>query len=57
MVDDVAHLDLVDAARAGGEPVRVALDVDAGLRVGPAHVGPRRSPLHEVADVLALAPR
>jgi D-serine deaminase-like pyridoxal phosphate-dependent protein len=58
MVDDVAHLDLVDAQRdAGtrGTEVRVAIDVDAGLQLGGQHVGPQRSPLHEVADVLALA--
>lgn len=59
MVDDVAHLDLVDSVRAAAAdalaPVRVAIDVDAGLRIGPAHVGPKRSPLHETADVLALA--
>jgi D-serine deaminase-like pyridoxal phosphate-dependent protein len=55
MVDDLRHLDLVDAIRASSAPVRVAIDVDAGLRVGPAHLGPRRSPLHEVADVVELA--
>ena len=44
MVDDVRHLDLVDAARASSGEVRVALDVDAGLWLGPAHVGPLRSP-------------
>ncbi len=56
MVDDPAHLDLVDDVRpAGGPPVRVAIDIDAGLRLGPAHVGPRRSPVHNVPQVLALA--
>ncbi|MBX9245430.1 alanine racemase, partial [Actinotalea ferrariae] len=56
MVDDVAHLDLVDRhARSGataGVPLLVCLDVDASLRVGPglpsarrAHLGVRRSPL------------
>ena len=35
--------------------MRVALDVDAGLRLGPAHVGPQRSPLHDAADVVELA--
>jgi D-serine deaminase-like pyridoxal phosphate-dependent protein len=56
MIDDPAHLDLVDAVRAAGaEPVRVAIDVDAGLRVGGQHVGPKRSPLHEPAAVAALA--
>src|SRR4029077_6735906 len=35
--------------------VRVALDVDAGLRMGGQHVGPKRSPLHDVEDVLRVA--
>jgi D-serine deaminase-like pyridoxal phosphate-dependent protein len=56
MVDSTDHLDLVDAVRpAGGPPVRVAIDVDAGLRIGRAHVGPRRSPLLEPGQVRALA--
>jgi D-serine deaminase-like pyridoxal phosphate-dependent protein len=56
MVDDVAHLDLADAARsAGGPTVRVAIDIDAGLRLGGAHVGPKRSPLYDVHQVLSLA--
>jgi D-serine deaminase-like pyridoxal phosphate-dependent protein len=57
MVDDPRHLDLVDAARPAGStvPVRVAIDVDAGLRLGAAHVGPKRSPLHDTAQVVALA--
>jgi D-serine deaminase-like pyridoxal phosphate-dependent protein len=55
MVDAVEHLDLVDAVRPpAGPTVRVAVDVDAGLRVGRAHVGPRRSPLLDVAQVVAL---
>jgi D-serine deaminase-like pyridoxal phosphate-dependent protein len=57
MVDDVAHLDLVDACRPVGEPaaVRVALDIDAGLRLGRSHVGPKRSPLHDAGEVIAFA--
>ena len=55
MVDDVRHLDLVDSVRASSGRVRVAIDVDAGLRLGPAHVGPKRSPLHDAAAVVALA--
>ena len=54
MVDCVEHLDLVDAADPAG-PVRVAIDVDAGLRLGRAHVGPKRSPLADTAAVVALA--
>jgi D-serine deaminase-like pyridoxal phosphate-dependent protein len=57
-VDDVAHLDLVDSTRPSPDPavdVRVAIDVDAGLRVGGQHVGPKRSPLYDAGDVLRLA--
>ncbi|WP_110181461.1 amino acid deaminase/aldolase [Nocardioides solisilvae] len=56
MVDDVAHLDVVDALRASkAVQVRVVLDVDAGLRLAGQHVGPKRSPLHDGAGVAALA--
>ena len=56
MIDDVAHLDAVDAVRAStAVPVRVAIDVDAGLLVGGRHVGPKRSPLYDARDVVALA--
>ncbi|WP_435741292.1 alanine racemase [Nocardioides sp. SYSU DS0663] len=61
MVDDVAHLDVVDAVRSSrAVPVRVALDVDAALRIAPrdrqiSTIGPRRSPLHRVDDVVRLA--
>lgn len=56
MVDSVAHLDGLDSVRASqAVPVRVALDVDAGLWVGGQHVGPKRSPLHDAAAVLELA--
>ncbi|GAA1450427.1 amino acid deaminase/aldolase [Mycobacterium cookii] len=56
MVDDPAHLDVVDAARVVDDvEVRIALDLDAGLRLGGQHIGPRRSPLFDTADVVALA--
>lgn len=56
MIDDVAHLELVDTVRAStAVPVRVAIDVDAGLLVGGRHVGPKRSPLYDARDVVALA--
>jgi D-serine deaminase-like pyridoxal phosphate-dependent protein len=59
MVDDPAHLDLVDeqrrVVRGPGTPVRVAIDIDAGLRLGRSHVGPKRSPLHDPAEVLHFA--
>jgi D-serine deaminase-like pyridoxal phosphate-dependent protein len=56
MVDDVAQLDLVDSVRESYDvPVRVALDIDAGLRFGGQHVGPKRSPLYDTEDVVSLA--
>jgi D-serine deaminase-like pyridoxal phosphate-dependent protein len=55
MVDDPAHLDLVDKARSSDAPVRVAIDVDAGLLIGGQHVGPKRSPVHDPDSVVSLA--
>ncbi len=58
MVDDLAHLDVVDSVRRSlAVPVRVAIDVDAGLRIGGQHVGPKRSPLYDPAAVRDLARR
>jgi D-serine deaminase-like pyridoxal phosphate-dependent protein len=56
MVDDAAHLDVVDTTRSSrAVQVRVALDLDAGLRLGGQHIGPKRSPLFDTGDVLAMA--
>lgn len=64
MIDDVAHLDLLRDAldRAGPEhagadvpPLRVCLDIDASLRLGPLHLGVRRSPLRRPEDAVRLA--
>jgi D-serine deaminase-like pyridoxal phosphate-dependent protein len=56
MVDDVAQLDVVDSVRSShAVRVRVALDIDAGLHIGGQHVGPKRSPLYDVEDVVRLA--
>ncbi|MEO7060497.1 MAG: amino acid deaminase/aldolase [Lapillicoccus sp.] len=55
MVDGAEHLDLLRAAAAGPEPVRVCLDVDASLRLGPVHLGVRRSPLRSPVEAAALA--
>src|SRR6478752_3976712 len=54
MVDDPAQLALIEAA-GDGRPARVAIDIDAGLRLGRSHVGPKRSPLHDAAEVVAFA--
>lgn len=58
MVDDVAHLDLIDAARAGGtETVRVCLELDTSLRKlgGRLRIGALRSPLHAPERMAELA--
>ena len=56
MIDDVAHLEVIDSVRHSlAVPVRVAIDIDAGLRIGGQHVGPKRSPLHDPQQVAALA--
>lgn len=58
MVDDLAQLDLVDAVAAPGSraEIRVAIDADASWRApGLGHVGVLRSPVHEPAEVAALA--
>jgi D-serine deaminase-like pyridoxal phosphate-dependent protein len=56
MVDSTPHLDVIDSVRVSpAVPVRVCLDVDAGLRLAGQHVGPKRSPLQDTAGVVALA--
>ncbi|MFB7945989.1 alanine racemase [Kitasatospora phosalacinea] len=47
VVDDVAQLDLIDAAREGSATVRVCLELDTSLQLlgGRVRVGARRSPL------------
>ncbi|MBF6621640.1 MAG: alanine racemase [Patulibacter sp.] len=58
MVDDVAQLDAIRAAGASRHhPVAVCLELDAGLRMlgGRVRIGARRSPLHDVDALAALA--
>jgi D-serine deaminase-like pyridoxal phosphate-dependent protein len=55
MVDDPAQLAFVEACASSVSGVRVAIDIDAGLKLGRSHVGPKRSPLHETAEVVAFA--
>lgn len=51
MIDSVEHVDFIAREVAGHEGLRVAVDVDSSLRIGPAHLGVRRSPLRTPADV------
>ena len=61
MVDDVAQLEEIDAARPHGDPdvapIRVCIDLDAGYRAlgGRIVVGAKRSPVHTPAQAVALA--
>ena len=56
MVDSVESLDHIDHLLGADHPaIRVAIDVDSSLRIGPAHLGVRRSPVHEVGDASVLA--
>ena len=58
MVDCVEHLDLIETcAGSGGAPIRVCLDFDASWWIagGRVRLGPKRTPVHTVADARALA--
>lgn len=52
-IDSPEHVEWLVSLGAKG--VRVALDVDASLRVGPVHIGARRSPLRSADDAAQLA--
>lgn len=58
MVDDAAHIEQLAALPTrGNAPLQICLDVDASLRLGPVHLGVRRSPIRtpehaaQVADL------
>ncbi|MFI8345075.1 amino acid deaminase/aldolase [Streptomyces sp. NPDC085639] len=58
MVDDLAQLELIDAARDGGtEEIRVCLELDTALQLlgGRVRIGARRSPLREPGQLAGLA--
>ncbi len=54
MVDCPAHLNLIETC-GDARGLRIAIDIDAGLRMGPTHVGPKRSPLYDASSVAQLA--
>ncbi|WP_028661354.1 amino acid deaminase/aldolase [Nocardioides insulae] len=54
-IDSTEHLDHLRRNVAGYTGLRVALDVDASLRIGPLHLGVRRSPLRTPEQAVALA--
>ena len=51
MIDSVEHVDFLSREVAGHEGLRVAVDVDASLRVAGAHLGVRRSPTRTPGEV------
>jgi D-serine deaminase-like pyridoxal phosphate-dependent protein len=58
MVDCVEHLDAIESVLgADAAPVRVCIDLDAGWWAmgGRVKVGPKRSPVHTVAQAVELA--
>lgn len=56
MVDGTGALDLIDAALGANHPeVRVCLDIDSSLKIGPVHLGVRRSPVHSVEQATQVA--
>lgn len=57
MVDSVEIVDLIAGGVGADSGLRVAVDVDASLRIGPAHLGVRRSPLREPEQVESVVRR
>ncbi|MEV0339966.1 amino acid deaminase/aldolase [Nocardia sp. NPDC050713] len=55
MIDDVEQLELIRLAVGNRVRPRVCLDVDASLRIGPLHLGVRRSPVRTPEQAAALA--
>jgi len=56
MIDSVEALDVIDSMLDIARPeIRVCLDVDASLRIGPLHLGVRRSPVRTTAEASHIA--
>lgn len=55
MIDHPDQLRHIEQAATPAGPVRMCLDIDMSLRVGPIHVGTRRSPIQRVEHVIAAA--
>lgn len=55
-VDSLEHVELyAPVASSGAHPLRVAIDVDASLRLGRVHLGVRRSPVRTAAQAITVA--
>ncbi len=57
MVDSIEHVDFLARHLPSVTGLRVAVDVDASLRIGPAHLGVRRSPTRTPDEVEAVIRR
>jgi D-serine deaminase-like pyridoxal phosphate-dependent protein len=56
MIDSVESLDRIDSLLGAEHPtIRVCLDVDASLKLGPIHLGVRRSPVHTARHARKIA--
>lgn len=56
MVDSIESLEHIDSLIGSDHPaIRVCLDVDASLKLGPIHLGVRRSPVHTARHARKLA--
>lgn len=56
MVDGIEGIDFLAAhLPARHAPIGLAIDVDCSLRIGPAHLGVRRSPVRTPADAAEIA--
>lgn len=56
MVDSTDSLDHIDSLIGANHPeIRVCIDVDCSLKVGPIHLGVRRSPVHTARQARKLA--
>lgn len=56
MVDSSESLDMIDGVLGLSHPeIRVCLDVDASFRLGPVHLGVRRSPVHSAKEAGRVA--
>ncbi|GAA1762744.1 hypothetical protein [Nostocoides vanveenii] len=53
-IDSVEQVALIRRA-CPGLPIRVAIDVDASLRLGPVHLGVRRSPVRTREQAVLVA--
>jgi D-serine deaminase-like pyridoxal phosphate-dependent protein len=55
MVDHPGQLRVIQDVGPAVAPVRICLDLDMSLRIGPLHIGARRSPVHRTDQVVAAA--